>query len=74
MAVEYSRQCFPGGPVPKVQSEDLEGFKGMLTRHACGTTWLLLCNSGLASEGRQRFTFALEFGHYLLRHRRQVPS
>jgi hypothetical protein len=72
LAVEYSRQCFPGEPIDRVQGEDLEGFEGMLTRHPSGTKWLLLYNSGSASEGRQRFTIAHEFGHYLLHRQRQA--
>jgi hypothetical protein len=74
LAVEYSRQCFPGEPIAKVQGEDLEGFEGMLTRHPSGTKWLLLYNSGSASEGRRRFTIAHEFGHYLLHRHRPARS
>jgi Zn-dependent peptidase ImmA (M78 family) len=72
LALEYSRQCFPDSPVDKVQGEALEDFDGMLVANKARTKWLILNNSAVRSEGRQRFTIAHEFGHYLLhRHRQQ---
>ena len=72
LALEYSRQCFPDAPVDKVQGEALEDFEGMLVANKARTKWLILYNSAVRSEGRQRFTIAHEFGHYLLhRHQQQ---
>jgi Zn-dependent peptidase ImmA (M78 family) len=72
LAVEYSHQCFPDAPVDKVQGEALEDFDGMLVANKSRRKWLILYNSAVRSEGRQRFTIAHEFGHYLLhRHQQQ---
>jgi Zn-dependent peptidase ImmA (M78 family) len=72
LALEYSRQCFPETPIDKVQGEALEDFEGMLVANRARTKWLILYNSAVRSEGRQRFTVAHEFGHYLLhRHQQQ---
>jgi Zn-dependent peptidase ImmA (M78 family) len=72
LAIEYSHQCFPESPVDKVQGEALEDFDGMLVANKARTKWLILYNSAVRSEGRQRFTIAHEFGHYLLhRHQQQ---
>jgi Zn-dependent peptidase ImmA (M78 family) len=71
LALEYSRQCFPDDPVDKVQGEALEDFDGMLVANKASTKWLILYNSAVRSEGRQRFTIAHEFGHYLLHRHRQ---
>ena len=70
LALEYSRQCFPDSPVDKVQGDALEDFDGMLVANKARTKWLILYISAVRCEGRQRFTIAHEFGHYLL-HRHQ---
>lgn len=71
LALDYSRQCFPSEPIEHVRGEHLEGFEGMLMRHPSGTKWLIMYN-GTRSQGRQRFTIAHEFGHYLLHRHRQA--
>ena len=70
VALEYSRQCFPTSPVDKVDGQDLDGFEGMLAVNKARSKWLILYNSAVISQGRQRFTIAHELGHYLL-HRHQ---
>lgn len=70
VAMEYSRQCFAGSPVDKVDGQVLDGFEGMLAANKTRSKWLILYNNAGSSEGRKRFTIAHEFGHYLL-HRHQ---
>lgn len=72
VALEYSRQCSPDAPIDQIKGEDLEGFEGMLKANKAGTKWLILYNTLIKSLGRQRFTIAHEFGHYLLH--RQLQS
>jgi len=70
LALEYTQQKFRDAPIAKVQGEDLDGFDGMLAANKKRDKWMILYNSAVSSEGRQRFTVAHEFGHYLL-HRHQ---
>lgn len=70
LALEYTQQKFRDAPIAKVQGEDLDGFDGMLAPNKARNKWMILYNSAVSSEGRQRFTVAHEFGHYLL-HRHQ---
>lgn len=71
VALECSSQRCPEAPIDKVLGEDLEGFDGMLAANKARSKWLILYNSAVPSEGRQRFTIAHEFGHYLLHRERQ---
>lgn len=66
LALEYSHQCFADSPIDKVQGDVLDGFDGLLKANKARSKWLILYNSASPSEGRQRFTIAHEFGHYLL--------
>jgi hypothetical protein len=66
LALEYTRQCFPDSPITKVQGERIDGFEGMLKANKSKTKWLIVYNDGNGSEGRQRFTVAHEFGHYMV--------
>lgn len=72
VALEISRLWFANSPVDRVQGEDLDGFEGMLRANKARSKWLILYNNAIRSEGRQRFTIAHEFGHYLL-HRHLQP-
>ncbi|TSE29882.1 ImmA/IrrE family metallo-endopeptidase [Tepidimonas charontis] len=73
LALEYSQQRFPDAPIAKVQGAALDGFEGLLAANKKRTKWMILYNSAASSVGRQRFTVAHEFGHYLLhRHERQA--
>ena len=66
LALEYTRQCFPDSPITKIQGERIDGFEGMLKANKSKTKWLIVYNDGNGSEGRQRFTVAHEFGHYMV--------
>jgi len=66
LALEYTSQCFPDSPITKVQGERIDGFEGMLKANKSKTKWLIVYNDGNGSEGRQRFTVAHEFGHYMV--------
>ena len=66
LALEYTNQCFPGSPITKIQGERIDGFEGMLKANKSKTKWLIVYNDGNGSEGRQRFTVAHEFGHYMV--------
>lgn len=70
VALEYSRQCFADSPIDRIQGEALDDFEGMLKANRTRSKWLILYNSAIPSEGRQRFTIGHEFGHYIL-HRQQ---
>ncbi len=70
LALEYSRQCFAHSPIDKVVGEELDSLDGLLKANKARSKWLILYNSATLSDGRQRFTIAHEFGHYLL-HRDQ---
>lgn len=66
LALEYTSQCFPDSPITKIQGERIDGFEGMLKANKSKTKWLIVYNDGNGSEGRQRFTVAHEFGHYMV--------
>jgi Zn-dependent peptidase ImmA (M78 family) len=66
LALEYTHQCFPDSPITKIQGEHIDGFEGMLKANKSKTKWLIVYNDGNGSEGRQRFTVAHEFGHYMV--------
>lgn len=73
VALEYSRQCFPDSPIDRIHGERLDKFEGMLKANKARSKWLLLFNSAIASIGRQRFTIAHEFAHYILhRHQQEI--
>ena len=66
LALEYTNQCFPDSPITRIQGERIDGFEGMLKANKSKTKWLIVYNDGNGSEGRQRFTVAHEFGHYMV--------
>jgi Zn-dependent peptidase ImmA (M78 family) len=71
VALEYTKQCFPDSPIAKIQGEAIDGFEGMLKANKARTKWLIVYNNGTESEGRQRFTVAHEFGHYMVHRKLQ---
>ncbi len=71
VAQEYSRQCFSDSPIDKVHGEDLYGLEGMLAANKARSKWLIVYNSAVRSQGRNRFTIAHEFGHYILHRHHQ---
>lgn len=69
LAYEVSRQ--QPDPIEKIQKVSIDGFEGMLRRHSQRAAWHILYNQQPHYPGRERFTLAHEFGHYLL-HRQDV--
>ena len=61
---EYSKN-FPD-PVTKIRKVALDGFEGMLRPSSRKQEWHILYNESPAYVGRERFTLAHEFAHYLL--------
>lgn len=72
VAMEYSQHTSPEDPITKVKGIDIEGFEGALAKDPNKGRWAILYNDE-AIIGRQRFTQAHEFGHYLL-HRQKYPE
>ena len=73
LAREYSAQRFPDDAVTAVRGGDIEGFEGMLKPAPRGRSGWGIFYNDTTTEGRQRFTIAHEFGHYLL-HRLDFPD
>lgn len=74
LALDYSRQRFPGDPITDVLGGRLPGFEGALFPAQDGKKgWGIIYNSAISSPGRINFTIAHEFGHYLL-HRLKYPD
>lgn len=66
VALEISKQTCPEAPITDIRGEALEEFDGLLTANKTRSKWLILYNSEEVLPGRQRFTLAHEFGHYML--------
>jgi Zn-dependent peptidase ImmA (M78 family) len=66
LALEYSRHRYPGSPIDKIHGQGIDGFEGMLVANDDRSKWLIIYNDDNGSEGRQRFTVAHEFGHYMI--------
>lgn len=68
IATEFSRQYFPDAPITMVAGAAMsKGVEGMLVQKKDGSgEWGILYNNSIRSPGRQNFTLAHEFGHYLL--------
>ncbi len=75
IATEFSRQYFPDAPITMVEGAPLsKGVEGMLVQKKDGSgEWGILYNNSIRSPGRQNFTLAHEFGHYLL-HRAELAQ
>ena len=74
LAVDYSKQKYPGDPITRVRERNTDGFEGFLTPHPGGKPeWGIGYASSIESDGRRRFTIAHEFGHYLI-HRQKYPN
>ena len=74
LALEWSPVRFPDDPVSRVAGDILPNFDGALVRDPAGQRgWMILYDRSGTSVGRQRFTIAHEFGHYLL-HRAISPA
>lgn len=75
LAKDFSRLVFPEAPITMVSGAPLsKGVEGMLVQKDDGSgEWGILYNSSIRSRGRQNFTLAHEFGHYLL-HRAELAA
>jgi hypothetical protein len=75
VAMEISRQYFPDAPITMVAGAPLSsGVEGMLVQKKDRSgEWGILYNERISSPGRQNFTLAHEFGHYLL-HRAELAA
>jgi len=71
VAKEISQQICPESPIDQILGDELDGFDGMLKANKSRTKWLIVYNT-IASPGRQRFTLAHEFGHYMLHRNSQA--
>ena len=60
-------------PINKIQGCAIDGFEGMLRAHRKRPAWNILYNEDPRYKGRERFTLAHEFGHYML-HRPQLSK
>ncbi len=75
IAMEFSRHYFPDAPITMVAGAAMsKGVEGMLVQKKDGSgEWGILYNNSIRSPGRQNFTLAHEFGHYLL-HRAELAQ
>ncbi len=71
VAADYSKRF--ADPITKVIGASLGEFEGMLRPGRKKPVWHIIYNNDTAYEGRERFTLAHEFGHYLL-HRRPLAG
>ena len=71
LALEVSRNH--EDPITAVKGVDIDGFEGMLRARRKKPGWQILYNTQPRYRGRERFTLAHEFGHYVL-HRRPLTA
>lgn len=69
LALEVSRNH--EDPITAVKGVDIDGFEGLLRARRKKPGWHILYSTQPRYRGRERFTLAHEFGHYLL-HRRPL--
>ena len=72
LAMEVSRN-YPD-PITVVKGVDIDGFEGMLRARRKKPGWQILYHNEERYRGRQRFTLAHEFGHYLLHRKPLTPA
>ena len=60
-------------PITTIQGVDIAGFEGMLRARRRKSGWQILYSTQPRYRGRERFTLAHEFGHYIL-HRRRLTA
>jgi len=60
-------------PITKIRGIKIDGFEGMLRASRKEPSWHILHNTATDYPGRERFTLAHEFGHYVL-HRRPLQA
>jgi len=73
IALSYSRDISPEGPIHAVEDLDIPGCMGALVySDTHPRQWSVVCHKG-QSAGRRAFTIAHEFGHFIL-HRKLVDE
>jgi hypothetical protein len=73
LAMEYSKQVAPDGPIQQIVEKDIQGCVGALVAgDALPRQWAIMYQRG-QSPGRRAFTLGHEFGHYVL-HRQLIES
>jgi Zn-dependent peptidase ImmA (M78 family) len=73
LAMEYSANVAPDGPIHRVEEADIKGCVGALVcSPKAPRQWAIMYNRG-QSEGRRAFTIGHELGHFVL-HRRLIES
>jgi len=70
-AREVSRQ--QPDPIETIEKVAIDGFDGMLRPNLRRRSWQILYGEQRNYPGRERFTLAHEFGHYML-HRHDLPE
>lgn len=71
LAKEVSRNY--EDPIDKIVGDELPGFEGMLRPHKKRPAWHIVYSTNPQYRGRERFTIAHEFGHYML-HRPELSA
>jgi hypothetical protein len=71
LAFEVSRH--QPDPISTIEKVAIDGFDGMLRPHRKRQVWQILYAEQPRYPGRERFTLAHEFGHYML-HRHELPE
>jgi Zn-dependent peptidase ImmA (M78 family) len=73
LALEYSEQIAPNGPIQQIVERDIAGCVGALVAgETVPRQWAIMYQRG-QSPGRRAFTLGHEFGHYIL-HRQLIES
>ena len=70
-ALAYEKSKNEADPIVRIEAVDIDGFDGMLRARRKKPGWQILVNTATPYPGRERFTLAHEFGHYVL-HRRPL--
>jgi len=74
LALDWSKVLAPDEAVSKVSAHSLEGFEGaLIDGRSRNKGWGIFYSDSIQSSGRQRFTIAHEFGHWLM-HRHDAPQ
>ncbi|UGV24849.1 ImmA/IrrE family metallo-endopeptidase [Rhodopseudomonas boonkerdii] len=69
LAMEVSKNF--EDPISRIEGIEIDGFEGMLRASRKKPAWRIFFNTTTRYPGRQRFTLAHEFGHYVM-HRRPL--
>lgn len=72
LAKEVSRNY--EDPIDKIVGDELPGFEGMLRPHKKRPAWHIVYSTNPQYRGRERFTIAHEFGHYMLHRPELSPA